>query len=127
MNRSGPGGKCSSAGSVLSLLVGVLMVKAEISSNQWYGAINRRFDRRARLLSRLGYKYTGTPFGAMFVRSRFCRIESIAAGVVMNAHNRAFVDAIRSPMRSRLEELEGLADHIRSRVERRASSMRSAS
>jgi hypothetical protein len=45
----------------------------------------------------------------------------------MNADNRAFVDAIRSPMCSRLEELEGLADHIRSRVERRASSMRAAS
>lgn len=98
-----------------------------LSSNQFYGGLNRRFDRRARRLRSLGYQYTQTPFGAVFIRSRFGRLDSIPAGVVMNADNRAFVDSIRSPMRSRLEELEGLADRIRSRVDSRVSSLRVAS
>ena len=72
-------------------------------------------------------QYTQTPLGAVFIRSRFGRLDSIPAGVVMNADNRAFVDSIRSPMRSRLEELEGLADRIRSRVDSRVSSLRVAS
>jgi hypothetical protein len=98
------------------------MVKAEISSNQWYGAINRRFNRRSRLLRRLGYKYMGTPFGAMFVRSRGGCLESIQVGFVQSADNRSFIGCLRSPMSSRIEKLEGIADSVRERLSKRVFS-----
>ena len=89
------------------------MVKSEISSNQWYGALNRRFDRRARLLRRLGYRYTFTPLGAVFVRGFGHRLESISAAVVMCALNREFLESVRCPVRVRLDEFDGLADRLR--------------
>jgi hypothetical protein len=88
------------------------MVKAKISSNQWFGALNRRFDRRARLLRRLGYKYTRSPLGAVFVRGSGFRLESISASVVGSAHNRDFVEAVRCPVCVRLDEFEGLAARL---------------
>lgn len=32
--------------------------RTEMTSNEYYGAMNRRFDRRAALLRRFGWKYT---------------------------------------------------------------------
>ena len=104
-------------------LVGCGMSGFRFTSNQFYGGLNRRFDRRARLLHRLGYRYMGTPFGAVFVRGAAFRVESIPAGVVMHADNRAFLDSIRSPMRSRRDEFEGLADRLCGRLDSRASSL----
>ena len=89
------------------------MVKSAVSSNQWFGGLNRRFDRRARLLRRLGYRYTFTPFGAVFVRGAAFRLESIQAGVVMSAGNREFLESVRCPVRVRLDEFDGLADRLR--------------
>lgn len=102
------------------------MVKAEISSNQWYGGLNRRFDRRARLLRRLGYRYAASPFGAVFVRGRGSRLESILAVVVMSAHNRDFVDSVRRPMCAKLDELEGLADRLQTQTSRSAQRVRNS-
>jgi hypothetical protein len=92
-----------------------------LSSNQFYGGLNRRFDSRARRLASLGYRYTCSPFGAVFVRGSLWRLESIPAGLVMHADNRAFIDALRSPMRCRFEEVEGLADRLRSRLNSRGA------
>ena len=92
------------------------MVKAAISSRQWFGALNRRFDRRARLLRRLGYKYTRSPLGAVFVRGFGHRLESISAAVVMSAQNREFIDSVRCPVRVRLDEFEGLAARLQAVV-----------
>ena len=96
------------------------MVKASLSSNQWFGGLNRRFDRRARLLRRLGYRYATTPLGAVFVRGSVSRLESIAACVVMGSDNRAFLEAVRSPLRARFDDFDGLADRLQARVARAA-------
>ena len=69
----------------------------EVTSNQYYGGLNRRFDRRFRLLRRLGYKYTGTVYGGMFVKDSYFKVTSIPASVVMIATNRDFLATLRSP------------------------------
>jgi hypothetical protein len=75
-----------------------------VTSNQYYGGLNRRFDRRVRLLSKLGYKYTRTQFGGMFVIDRHSYIISIQACLVMSGHNRDFLVAVRFSCKLRKEE-----------------------
>lgn len=72
---------------------------ANVSSNQYYGALNRRFDRRAKLLRKLGYKYTHTPYGGVFIKqqSKHWQTVSIPASVVMIALNRDFLTTVRMP------------------------------
>lgn len=70
-----------------------------ITSNEYYGALNRRFDRRASLLRRLGYKYTATVYGGMFVKqqAKHWQTTSIPASIVMVSHNRDFIQTLRQP------------------------------
>lgn len=70
-----------------------------ITSNQYYGALNRRFDKRACLLRSLGYKYRATEFGGMFIKqqSKHWQTTSIPASVVMVALNRDFIQTLRQP------------------------------
>lgn len=68
------------------------------TSNQYYGALNKRFDKRAKLLKRMGYKYTRTPYGAMFIiESAFSRTV-IAATLVSVASKFDFIMAIKKPL-----------------------------
>ena len=43
---------------------------AHLTSNEYWGGLNRRFDRRAKLLRRLGFKYETTEYGGVFVRAK---------------------------------------------------------
>ena len=80
-----------------------------ITSNQYYGGLNRRFDRRAQLLRKLGYKYTGTVYGAMFIKqqSKHWQTTSIPASVVMVAINRDFHQTLRQPCTIAHSSLKG--------------------
>jgi hypothetical protein len=82
-----------------------------ITNNQYYGGLNRRFDRRAELLQRLGWKYvicncdefpersSRTASLAVFRRTRrgMCRI--IPAATVIHADRRSWIDLLRSALR----------------------------
>ena len=70
-----------------------------LSSNTLYGQLNKRFDRRARILARAGYTYQridvlGTT-RAYFVKLRYgSRYDVISADLVLSAHNRVFLDQL---------------------------------
>ncbi len=69
-----------------------------LTSNQYYGGLNRRFEKRAKLLKSLGYKYVVHPELkiALFIKHHqfVHRQKVIPAGSVMHASNRAFIDDI---------------------------------
>ena len=71
-----------------------------LTSNQYYGGLNRRFDRRAALLIRLRFKYVAGEHGAAFVRPRVCRpANSIPAAMLAHADNRAWFDLLARILR----------------------------
>ena len=74
-----------------------------LTSNQYYGGLNRRFDKRASLLRKLGYKYVATQFGGMFVIDKYSYVTSIQASLVMSGHNRDFLVAVKFPCKLRKE------------------------
>ena len=74
------------------------MQKHELTSNQYYGGLNRRFEKRSRLLRKLGFEYKRSEELGMayFVRKTFRHKRSVlTAAEVTHADNRAFVDAVR--------------------------------
>ena len=74
--------------------------KASLTSNQYYGGLNRRFDRRAALLIRLRFKYVAGEHGAAFVRPRLCRpANSIPAALLSHIDNRAWFDLLAGILR----------------------------
>jgi hypothetical protein len=74
-----------------------------VTSNAFYGGLNRRFEKRAALLRRFGFTYARVevpergPFKGscvgLFVRSRH-RQQVITAAEVMHACGRAWRDAL---------------------------------
>jgi len=70
----------------------------ELTSNEYYGGLNRRFDKRAARLRKLGFEYTGTDFGAFFIRKRFGRMSSIPAPTLHHADARAWFDTLKSAL-----------------------------
>lgn len=67
-----------------------------MTSNQYYGALNRRFDKRARFLIKLGFAYSVLPETniAVFSRPRPFRFNGIAASAVMLAPPRVWRDKL---------------------------------
>lgn len=75
-----------------------------LTSNQHYGAINRRFDRRAARLKSLGFRYERIEqFGiAVFIRgTREIDVKktTIPASTVAHADNRSFIDILSATCR----------------------------
>ena len=59
-----------------------------MTENQRYGAINRRFDKRAKLLKKLGWRYERTDFGfAIFKRGLRHTVQAIPVSTVLFADN----------------------------------------
>lgn len=75
----------------------------QITSNQRYGALNRRFNARARTLCTRGYRYLvlatsdayKAPTTAVFVRASI----AISASEVMHADRVAWVDTLARALR----------------------------
>lgn len=68
-----------------------------LTSNQFYGGLNRRFERRRRLLSRVGwiYKRVDELGIAVFVPTKDPRRpQALPAAFVLTAPNRLFADAL---------------------------------
>ncbi len=71
---------------------------ADLTSNQYYGGLNRRFDRRVRLLHKLGFKRIANEFGAFYAKPfrRFSlQKRYIPAAVLSHAQDRAFYEQVR--------------------------------
>lgn len=67
-----------------------------MSSNEFYGELNARFDERASFLRDKGYKYETIPVIkiAVFTKNRYGKVHTIAAGCVLNACERVWADTI---------------------------------
>ena len=74
-----------------------------LTSNQFYGGINRRFDRRVKQLYRLGYRLHSVPeFGiALMAKQREFerRNNSIPNAIIMHADNAAYRLYLASKLR----------------------------
>jgi hypothetical protein len=68
----------------------------QITSNQRYGGMNRRFDRRAAQLVKFGFHYTQIADGvAAFTRRAFwSKQQSVLAAVVLMADNNIWRDEL---------------------------------
>lgn len=70
-----------------------------LTSNQYYGGLNRRFVKRQRRLLSIGFKYVPTEHGAMFIRpARYYvtkKMLGIPAALLHHADNRAFWDVVQ--------------------------------
>lgn len=73
-----------------------MKTKYDLTSNEYYGGLNRRYDRRAALLRKLGFTYVTNEWGAFFTRRGLGKFTPIPAGVVGHADYRAFIDRLRS-------------------------------
>lgn len=76
------------------------MMNATLTSNQFYAGLNRRFDKRAAKLRKMGFKAstfeipgTRQTYG-VFLRGQPGRMESVLTSLVMNATNRVFNDEL---------------------------------
>ena len=75
-----------------------------LSSNQYYGGLNRRFDQRAKRLASVGYRYERIEAYGIAV---FCRntdyerkLRTIPASAVMHADRRSWIDLLKQNLKS---------------------------
>jgi hypothetical protein len=79
----------------------------EVSSNEFYGGMNRRFAKRERLLRKLGFEYVregqGRSAQAKFIRVRGWNNlnQSIPSMVVLSAPNRVWYEMVLSSVLNR--------------------------
>lgn len=71
---------------------------ADLTSNQMYRAMNRRFDARVRFLRRFGFVYESVGKGlAALVRVRHGKTQAISASLLLTAPNRLYRDFVLRP------------------------------
>ena len=70
-----------------------------LTSNQYYYGLNRRFEKRAKLLISLGYSYERIPGTtiAVYKKAELGRKKLILAQTLLHASNRGFIKAMRHP------------------------------
>jgi hypothetical protein len=73
----------------------------QLTSNQYWGGINRRFDRRLKRLVKLGYKLTQTPFFPMLVKETPSgRLRAVSVSVVVHAAQPGYIQHLQSAFAS---------------------------
>jgi hypothetical protein len=79
---------------------GRTMKTKNLTTNQHYGGLNRRFARRAALLRRLRFNYVANEFGAFFVRGSmgYNKPRIIPACVLSLADKRTWFDKLRTAL-----------------------------
>lgn len=65
-----------------------------LTSDQFWGGINRRFDRRLRRLYRMGYRLEVTEFGQFMVKRKYRYLNSVPHALTMYASNRDWNQAL---------------------------------
>lgn len=69
---------------------------SKLTSNQLYGGMNRRFEKRSKMLAKFGFKYKIVVKGiAAFIHPRSDR-STVAAAEVMHSNNQCWIDTLRS-------------------------------
>lgn len=74
-------------------------MKREITSNQLYGALNKRFDKRVKVLVGFGFKQHRTESGLVFQRHGLGLVHRICAGTMLHACNRTWRDELARILR----------------------------
>ena len=72
-----------------------------LTNNQYYGGLNRRFDKRARRLLARGFRYQQVEGMnmAVFARRRSSRkLAAIPAAVLHHADNRRWIETLRTSL-----------------------------
>lgn len=74
-----------------------------LTSNQYYGGMNRRFDKRTARLSKLGFKYVANDFGAFFVKEVPFWVNKgkpivISVAAIHGYDNRMWFETLRSKL-----------------------------
>ena len=70
---------------------------SQLTSHQYYRGLNRRFDKRSKRLHQMGFRCVVTEFGAFFQKVWYGnKTYNIPTSLVMNAHQRVFIDKIKS-------------------------------
>jgi hypothetical protein len=74
-------------------------ITTQLTSNQFYAGINRRFDRRAALLRKSGFSYRAVcPGVAVFTRVRYGKETNVAAATVLHADKRVWTDTLETAL-----------------------------
>lgn len=62
---------------------------SKLTSNQYYGGLNRRFDKRVAMLHKFGFLVTTNEFGRFYYRPRLWKMgnEYIAATFIHSSNN----------------------------------------
>jgi hypothetical protein len=70
-----------------------------MTSNQLYGGMNKRFEKRAKHLRQLGFAYKIVAEGvAGFVRTRYGKTRTITASAALYATNRTWINELQSAL-----------------------------
>lgn len=75
---------------------------AGLTSNQYWGAINRRFDKRVARLARMGFKRITNEFGSFFARGIIRtngKNQIIPAILLSAADNRLYYERLQQILR----------------------------
>lgn len=68
-----------------------------LTSNQYWGGLNRRYDKRATLLRSLGFEYVDSGHGfAMYSRRRGSRTVALPTAFLFHADKRAWFVKLRN-------------------------------
>lgn len=94
--RNPIGYPCLVAAGVASVnaIVGLAMEKV-LTSNQFWGGLNRRFDRRIGRLYRLGYRLESTDHGPVMAKRRYCEIRCVPNCMILHCCNRDYYRFLR--------------------------------
>lgn len=68
-----------------------------LTSNQFYGGMNRRWENRRRLLEKFGFQYVRTEFDTVVFARKVphrTKWETLPTEFVMHANNRSWLDKL---------------------------------
>ncbi len=71
----------------------------KITSNQYYAGLNRRFDKRAKLLIRFGFLANYNEYGGFYEKPSHYNLHKkimVSNYLIMHADKRAWLDFLRS-------------------------------
>jgi hypothetical protein len=95
---------------------------SSLTSNQYYGGLNNRYDKRAKKLMKIGFKLNRElmawhvrPYSEFTIKDLTSARMLIPNGFVMYADNRAFNDKIREVAGHLMEKIEANYSRRRSK------------
>lgn len=70
----------------------------QLTSNQYWGGLNRRFDNRVARLYSLGYRLEGSDYGSFMVKRNYQGIRVVPMSMVMHCPNAEYHQFLRGTL-----------------------------